>query len=152
MRKTRKDMPTRNSMKNCYGRAPKSASPLLHSRENQEQSESGDELDQEIEEYDDHEDQDYYENPTNIIENELENDSYTDSAPTAPTFDEQETTNLGESMEDLKKYDLRDLIYKMFLNIYNSEKENTERLRREIFPKITEDTKLDDYITYAINN
>lgn len=153
-RKTRKDMPTRNSMKHSYSRAPKSASPLLLNRGHQEQSESGDELDQEAEEYedDDLDDHDSYENPDNIIENELENGSYVDSTPTATTYDEQDPNNNGESLEDLGKYNLRELIYKMFLNIYNSEKENTERLRREIFPKITEETKLDDYITYAINN
>lgn len=147
-------MPTRHSFKQSYSRAPKSASPLLQNRGHQA-SDSDNELEHENGEYEEGEidDQESYGNPSNILENELEDSySYTDSAPTAPTCDEQDTTYNGEPLEDLGKFDLRELIYKMFLNIYNSEKDNTEKLKKEIFPKITEETKLDDFITYAINN
>lgn len=119
----------------------------------QGQNESEDNLEQEDGDYDEGEMEDHYEydKPTNIIENELGSEDYTDNAPTAPTCEETESYYNGDSMEDLKKYDLRDLIYKLFLNIYNSEKENTIRLKNEIFPKINADTKLDEYITNAIS-
>ncbi len=144
-------MPTRNSMKHPYSTCPKSASPLLMNRRRQDLSESEDNQDPEDGE-DDLEDQDSYENPANILENELESADYTETAPTEPACEELETTYNGESLEDLRKCDLRDLIYKLFLNIYNSEKENTTLLKNEIFPKINEMTKLDDYITYAISS
>ena len=156
-RKTRKDMPTRNSMKNNYNRSAQTASPAYKKRCPPNGTESEGDCDPNEAEYDeddedDMHDQGSYENPGDIIENDLENSSIPDTAPTAQTFDEGETTYPGESHEDLTKLDLKDLIYKLFLNIYNSEKESTTRLKNEIFPKINENTKLDDFITFAISN
>jgi hypothetical protein len=155
-RKTRKDMPTRNSMKHNY-RGPQSASPLYMNRRHDDDSESGDEMGAGMEDFDEedihnYDDKGSYDNPHDIIENDLDNDSQSDSAPTAPTCDEGDPGFNNETSDDLKKYDLKDLIYKLFLNIYNSEKDNITKLKKEIFPRINEQTQLDSYITYAISN
>jgi len=94
-----------------------------------------------------------YETSANAIENDLEYDSLNDTAPSALMHEDEIDNNCAlETNEDLKKMGLKDLIYKLFLNIYNSEKENIKKLIKEIFPRINENTELDNYITYAISN
>lgn len=93
----------------------------------------------------------YEDAPHDIVDNDIETDSITDSQPTAPTYDEPEQNYAMENLEDIKKLPLKDLIYKLFLNIYNNEEDNIEKLKLEIFPRITEDTQLDNHITYAIS-
>lgn len=165
MRKTRKDFITRNSLKENYKlHMTYSASPVCKNRRcNQDENSSDYNDDIEVAELADLDEkaQNYmekysYETPQDIIENDLEEDSLNDSAPTAPTYDEDgEPCDPGyssEPSEDIKKLSLKDLIYKLFLNIYNSEKDDIIKLKKEIFPKINENTQLDNYITYAISN
>jgi hypothetical protein len=151
-RKTRKEMPPRSSAKNRQ-RSHKSASPCMKRRGDED---SGDEVDY-IEDFDGtdpngYEDCSDEENPDDIIENELGDNSLDESAQTAHTAEEGDPNAGVDGIDDLKKYDMKDLIYKLFLNIYNSEKDNTNKLKNEIFPRINEHTQLDNYITYAISN
>ena len=144
-------------MKQSYNyRETLSASPVCKNRRcGENSSDSGDEMDQGIDDCDENipeDNEDYsYDNSQNINENELDYDYQNDTAPTAPS-NEEELNSPIETTEDIKKLGLKDLIYKLFLNIYNSEKENINKLKKEIFPRITEDTRLDDFITYAISN
>jgi hypothetical protein len=93
-----------------------------------------------------------YEEPQDMMEGDMEEESLTDSAPTAPTCGDGDGSNFVEGSEEFKKFDLKDLIYKLFLNIYNSEKSSIDKLKKEIFPRINEAVPLDNYITYAISN
>jgi hypothetical protein len=130
-----------------------SASPVCQSRRHDEEGDTSDSNeDVEVADLEDLECKYSYEGtPHEMIEHELENDSLNESAPTAPTYDEPEQSYAIENLEDIKKLSLKDLIYKLFLNIYNNEEENIEKLKKEIFPRITEDTQLDNHITYAIS-
>lgn len=150
-RKTRKEMPPRSSAKNRQ-RSHKSASPCMKRREDEDSGEDVEYI-EELDGTDPNGYDDYSEeNPDDIIENSLVEDALSDSAQTAPTAADGEPGASNDGMDDLKNYDMKDLIYKLFLNIYNSEKENTTRLKNEIFPRINENTQLDNYITYAISN
>jgi len=140
-------------------RGPQSASPVCMNRRHNEgqSSDSNREMDNELTDINEDNVHEYMdkcsdETPQDIIENDLEEDSQTDSAPTAPTGDDSDLNAMAEKDEDLSKGDLKELIYKLFLNIYNSEAQSIEKLKKVIFPKIDEKTRLDDYITYAISN
>ena len=87
-----------------------------------------------------------------MLDNDIEDDdSQNESAPTAPTYDDGDQNYAMENLEDIKKLPIKDLIYKLFLNIYNNEEENIQKLKNEIFPKITEQTHLDSHINNAIS-
>lgn len=159
LRKTRKDFATRNSLRQSHNyRATLSASPVCKNRRCDEEnsSESNDDMVPGMEDLDENA-QEYLEDCSDgaqeLLENEMAYDSQNETVPTANTYDETEDPNYSsENTEDLKKLGLKDLIYKLFLNIYNSEKDNIMKLKNEIFPRITEDTQLDNFITYAISN
>lgn len=156
-RKTRKDFAPRYKMNQAYAhRTPVSASPI-YQRCGENYTDSNDEMNQCDEDYDENDQEDMrgylYETPQNMNEFDVEYDSQNDTAPSAPTREEEiDVSDQFETAEDLKKLGLKDLIYKLFLNIYNSEKESIVRLKKEIFPRITEETQLDKFITYAISN
>lgn len=138
-------------------RGPQSASPLYMNRRHEDDSDSNDEMEPGIDDFDEDDLQDYHDqcldnNPHYIIDNEMESDSLTDTAPTAPSCEEVDGNLALASAEDLRQYDLKDLIYKLFLNIYNSEDKLIEKLKKEIFPRINENTQLDNYITHAISS
>lgn len=112
IRRTRKDFTSRNSLSKNF-RGPQSASPLYKNRgHEEEESDSNDEMEPDLDEFDDEDLQNYHDqcsyNPHDIIENDMEEDSLTDSAPTAPTCDEGDPNMTLEAIEDLKKYDLKD--------------------------------------------
>lgn len=134
LRKSRKDFASRNSMKQSY-RGPQSASPICMKRrhDDEQSSESNEEMDNEL--HDLNGDNDYmdnasYETPHDIIDNELETDSMTGSRTTAPHAEDGDSNlPVGERDEDLRRLDLKELIYKLFLNIYNSEDQSIERYK-----------------------
>jgi hypothetical protein len=157
LRKSRKDFASRNSTKQNY-RGPQSASPICMKRRHEDEQSSDSNEDMENELQDLNGENEYlengsYETPQDIIENELETDSMTGSRTTAPYVEESDSNfPVGERDEDLRRLDLKELIYKLFLNIYNSEDQSIDRYKKYIFPKIDESTPLDNYITNAISS
>ena len=156
-RKTRKDFDSRNSRKHNYNnRTPLSASPICNKRGSDDEGRNHDESNDEIGDRDyDGLDCNYScedDDPEEMLDNDIEDDdSQNESAPTAPTYDDGDQNYAMENLEDIKKLPIKDLIYKLFLNIYNNEEENIQKLKNEIFPKITEQTHLDSHINNAIS-
>lgn len=151
-RKTRKDFEPRTGYRQNYSyRETLSASPVCKNRRNQEHYTDSDEIDPD--DYDEtaQEIEDYNFDPSQVV-SEIQK-QYQPKNPDLeePVFEEDLNSPI-ETPEDYKKLSLKDLIYKLFLNIYNSEKASIKKLKNEIFPRITEDTRLDDYITDAIAN
>lgn len=152
-RKTRKDFEPRNWYKQNYSyRETLSASPVCKNRRNQEHYTDSDDIDAE-DDYDDsaQEIDDYTFDPSQTVSG-MQKQYQTHSSDLQEPVLEEDLNSPIETSEDYKKMPLKDLIYKLFLNIYNSEKASTRKLKNEIFPRITEDTRLDDYITDAIAN
>lgn len=147
-RKTRKDFTTRKSMKQNYNyRTTLSASPVCNKRRWEDEGESSDSNeDCEVADL-----ASYEETPHEIIENDIDDDNINEIAPSAATTDDTDINYADESLEDIKKLPIKDLIYKLFLNIYNNEEESILKYKSEIFPRITEDTQLDSHINYAIS-